>query len=156
MGVCCLVLQIVTLFPDQTVIFPHPFPDLVSIIHTRFQTRPYYLDEVANKKISLNTFRIGLLLSLSYSFEIETSNMFILFLENHSRFQTKMGEVFTRFQTKTAKKNTLWGETYLYGLYNRVSPPPPGTTFLRALASSGKTLFATICWLLSLIFIRKA
>ena len=104
MGVCCLVLQILTLFPDQTVIFPHPFLDLVSIIHTRFQTRPYYLDEDANKKISLNIFRIGLLLSLSYSFEIETSNMFILFLENHSRFQTKMGEVFTRFQTKTAKK----------------------------------------------------
>ena len=26
------------------------------------------------------------------------------FLENHTRFQTKTGEVYTRFQTETAKK----------------------------------------------------
>ena len=57
---------------------------------------------------------------------------------------------------KRRKNHTLRGGTYLYGLYKRVSPPPPGTTFSRALARSGKTLFPSLCWLLSLIFIRKA
>ena len=42
-----------------------------------------------------------------YSFGIETINTFIhsrSSLENHTRFQTKMGKVYTRFQTKTAQK----------------------------------------------------
>ena len=38
---------------------------------------------------------------------------------NHTLFQTKMVEIDTLFQTKTAKKNhTLWRSTYLYSLYN--------------------------------------
>ena len=37
-------------------------------------------------------------------------------LENHTRFQTKMGKVCTHFQTKEAQNHTLWGGTYLYGL----------------------------------------
>ena len=37
---------------------------------------------------------------------------------NHTLFQTKMVEIDTLFQTKTAKKNhTLWRGTYLYSLY---------------------------------------
>ena len=46
-------------------------------------------------------------LFLSYSFGIETINTFIhsrSSLENHTRFQTKMGKVYTRFQTNTAQK----------------------------------------------------
>ena len=46
-------------------------------------------------------------LFLSYSFGIEMINTFIhshSSLENHTRFQTKMGKVYTRFQTKTAQK----------------------------------------------------
>ena len=46
-------------------------------------------------------------------------------LENHTLFQTKMGKVYTRFQTKRPKNQTLWGGTYIYGLYMGV-PPPPG------------------------------
>ena len=41
-------------------------------------------------------------------------------LENHTRFQTKMGKVYTRFQTKTAQKPARWGSTYLYSLYKGV------------------------------------
>ena len=44
---------------------------------------------------------------ISHSFGIETINMFIhsrSSLENHIRFQTKMGKVYTRFQTKAAQK----------------------------------------------------
>ena len=51
--------------------------------------------------------------------------MFILsriFFENPTRFQTKMGKVYTRFQTKTTQNPTRWGGTYLYGVYKGVPP----------------------------------
>ena len=59
------------------------------------------------QKNSSNRFRIGIFLFLSYSFAIETMNTFIHSrnsLKNYIRFQTKMGKVFIRFQTKTAQK----------------------------------------------------
>ena len=37
-------------------------------------------------------------------------------LENYNRFQTKMGKVYTRFQTKKAQNPTLRGDSNLYGL----------------------------------------
>ena len=46
-------------------------------------------------------------LFLSYSVGIETINTFIhsrSSLKNHTRFQTKMGKVYSPFQTKTAQK----------------------------------------------------
>ena len=43
---------------------------------------------------------------------------------NHTLFQTKMVEIDSLFQTKTAKKNTLWHGTHLYSL-NKGLPPPP-------------------------------
>jgi len=80
-----------------------------------------------------NSFRIRIFLFLSYSFGVETINTFIRSrnsLENHARFQTKVGKVYTRFQTKTAKKSpqnlTRWGGTYLYSLCKGV-PPSPGS-----------------------------
>ena len=48
-------------------------------------------------------------------------------LKNHTWFQTKMGKVYTRFQTKWWKNNTLSGGTYLYGLYTFKGVPPPPT-----------------------------
>ena len=43
-------------------------------------------------------------------------------LENHTRFQTKMGEVYTRFPTKTAQKSYPMGvPTYI--AYIRACPP---------------------------------
>ena len=66
-------------------------------------------------------------LLLSYSFGIETNNAFIhsgSSLESHSRFQTKIGKVYTSFQTRTVQNHPLWGSTYLYyGLYKGVLPP---------------------------------
>ena len=47
-------------------------------------------------------------------------------LDYRTRFQTKMGKVYTRFQTKTAQNPTLWGGTYIYGLYKGVHPPGGG------------------------------
>ena len=52
-------------------------------------------------------FGIRICLFLSYSFGIETIKMFIHSSsspENHTRFQTKMGKLDIRFQTKTTQK----------------------------------------------------
>ena len=52
-------------------------------------------------------FRIRIFLFLSCSFGTNTINTLISArssLENHTRFQTKIGKVYTRFQTKTAHK----------------------------------------------------
>ena len=38
---------------------------------------------------------------------------FCHFLENHTRFQTKMDKLYTRFQTKTAQKPYLMGRHIL-------------------------------------------
>ena len=45
---------------------------------------------------------------------------------NRTLFQTKMGKVYTRFQTKTAQKlYPLGPHMYLYVLYKGVPSPPP-------------------------------
>ena len=94
---------------------PNPVPisdRKKSFFHTRFQTWPLGRNYVIityiraqTKKISSNAFRIRLFLFLSNSFGLGTINTFIRScssLENHTRFQTKMGKVYTRFQTKKA------------------------------------------------------
>ena len=49
-------------------------------------------------------------------------------LENHTRFQTKMDEVYTRFQTQTAQKPGRFGAAHtVYGIYKAVPPPPTPT-----------------------------
>ena len=78
------------------------------------------------QKNSSNPFRIRIFLFLSYSFGIETINTFIhsrSSLENHTRFQTKMGKVYIRFETKTAQKPFGVAHRYV-GEY----PPGPDNT----------------------------
>ena len=73
-----------------------------------------------------NAFLIRIFPFLSCSFGIKTINMLISSRsspENHIRFQTKMGKVYTRFQTKTAQKPYPMGRQI--SLYKGV-PPPPG------------------------------
>ena len=84
--------------------------------------------ERKQKKYS-NPIRIRIFLFLSYSFEIETINTFIhsrSCLENHTRFQTKMGKVYTRVQTKTAQKPLPGGAAYTFMAYIKENAPPPG------------------------------
>ena len=80
------------------------------------------------QKSSLNPFRISL--SFLYSFGIETITTFIhshSSLENHTRFQTKMGKVYTRLQTKTAQKPHPRGAAHTCIAYIREFPPGGGT-----------------------------
>ena len=69
-----------------------------------------------------------LFLFLSYSFGIETIKTFIHSrnsLENHTRFQIKMGKVYPRFKTKNGAKTLPYGAAHTYMAYIRKHPPPP-------------------------------
>ena len=67
-GVCRPVLHLLTLFQTKKCVFPHPFSDQTSKIHTHFQTWPLGRNYVSicldyrAKKISSNAFRICIFL----------------------------------------------------------------------------------------------
>ena len=125
-GVCRPVLQILTPISDQKMLFSTPvFRPSVYVIITRLERK---------QKNSSNAFRIRTFLLRSYSFGITTINSFIhsrSSLVNHTRFQTKIGKVYTQegaypFSDRKGPK-TRWGGKYLYGLYKGVPlPSPPG------------------------------
>ena len=80
--------------------------------------------------ISSNEFQIRIFPIHSYSFGIAPIDTFIhsrISLEKHTRFQTKMGKMNTRFQAKTAEKPLHFGaaHTYMAFLGARHPPPPP-------------------------------
>ena len=43
----------------------------------------------------------------------------------YTLFQTKMSKSISYFRLEMLENETLWGSTYLYGLYMGVPPPPP-------------------------------
>ena len=117
------------LVSDQKMSFSrsHPFSDLAfrqTLCHN-------YLDQSANKNF-FKCIRIRIFLFLSYSFGNETINKFI-----HSRSslktipdsRPKWAKFVPVFRPKRPKNHTLWGGTYLYGLYKGV---PPGLLLLTA------------------------
>ena len=84
--------------------------------------------ERKNKKIiqSISNLHISLSFLLIWNWNDKYVHTLRSSLENHTRFQTKMGKVYTRFQTKTALKPYLiGGGTYLSGLYKGVPSPGP-------------------------------
>ena len=115
------ILQILTLFQTKKCYFSHPFSDLAFKKLCR-----HYLDYSSNKKYFLKSIWIRIFLFLSYSFGTETVNTFVhsrSALENHTRFQTKMGKECIRFETKTAQKPFGVAHRYV-GEY----PPGPDNT----------------------------
>ena len=86
MGVCRPVLQILTLFQTKKYHFPYPFSDL-SFRHKLC----YHWLSLECKQTNQIQFEFSF-------FRIETLNTFIYSrssLENHTRFQTKVGKVYT-------------------------------------------------------------
>ena len=116
MGMCRPVLQILIRFQTKKCNYPQPFSDLSLL---RFGRK--------HKNYS-NLFRIRIFHFLSYSFGIETIKMFVhsrSYPENHTRFQTKKGKLYIRFQTKIAQKPLPDGAAHTYMAYIRQYPPPP-------------------------------
>ena len=44
----------------------------------------------------------------------------------YTLFQTNMANYIPYYRLEMLENDTLWGGTYLYGLYMGVPPPPPG------------------------------
>ena len=109
---------------DQKMSFSLLFSDLVSkkLCHN-------YLDQNANKKNSLSPLHIRAFLFFSYSFGTEAINAFIhpvVSSKTILRFQTKMGEVYTCFQTKKRAQKLHripFGLAHTYMAYIREYPP---------------------------------
>ena len=151
-GVCRPVLQILTLLQTKKCHFPHPVSDMevltklnitclrkTEIMSSLLRLKPQqkdFLKSVSNSHITLSFLFIW----------IGTTNPLIhnrTFFVNHTRFQTKMGKIYSRFQTKTAA--THWVGTYLYGLYKGV---PTRTLYHSALVfsqSSPATVIPRLC-----------
>ena len=55
------------------------------------------------------------------------TNTFMHSLENRTRIQTKIGKVYTRFQSKTAQKAIPFRAAHTYKANVRGYPPPPPT-----------------------------
>ena len=107
---CRPVIQVLTLFQTKKCHFSHPFSDLPSKLHIRLQSWPlgnYVILTYTRIATKNDPFQIRIFLLL-YSFGIEMIDTFInsrSSLKNHTQFQTKMGKVYTCFQTlKTAQK----------------------------------------------------
>ena len=103
------------------------------------------------QKNSSNPFRIHMFLFLSYSFGIEAINTFIntrAFLENHIRFQTKMGKAYP-FSDQNGVKPVADGAAHTYIDYIRgysLPPPhPPWQKCLRFVEDYGKGSLCNIC-----------
>ena len=96
------------------------------------------------KLISNDTFWI--LLFLYYSFGVEKTNTFIRSrgsLENHTRFKTIMVKIYTRFQTKTAKKTIPFGAAHTYIAYIGSTLPARGPVVQRWCIRNQKVLGLT-------------
>ena len=125
-GVSRLVLRTLTLFQTQKCNLPHPFSDLASKVRTHFQTwrwsqnatyshvykdkSCHFLPRLAcqQKDFLKIKFQICILLFLLHSFW-STFIQYCSPLENLTWFHTKMGKIYTRFQTKTAQKHLpIW------------------------------------------------
>ena len=116
--------------------FPQPFSELASKIHTHFQT--WRLSQNATYVLTSTEIMSSLPrlerqqkdFFLFYSFIIETTKTFIQYcssLVNHTRFQTKMGTIYTRFQTKAAPKPYSLGRHIPVKLiFNNYSSSPNG------------------------------
>ena len=108
-GLCGPVLEILTRFQTKKYTdFPHPFSDQTCKIHTRFQTWPLgrnyfvityiraqtnkFIKSISNSHISLSFLLLNLELIRKNTLIHTRSSP-----ENHTRFQTKMGKVYTCF-----------------------------------------------------------
>ena len=92
-GACRPVLQILTPFQTKICHFLHPFSELASKIHTRFQTSILeIMVSLLRLKDQQRYFLKAILNSCIFSFGIETTNIYIHalpYLENHTPFQTQ-------------------------------------------------------------------
>ena len=110
-------------FPNPDPISDQKMPFFTAVFRPGLQeiiSSILRLEQQRKRSLKLNPFRFRIFLFLSYSFGIDTINTFVHYrgsLEKHTRFQTKMTNVYSRFQSKTWHKTLPLWAVHLYGLY---------------------------------------
>ena len=126
MGLCRPILQIQTLFQTKNCHFSCLFSDLAY----ECLVKAIALSCVLQTEIMLKNSHNSFFFFFFHSFGIETINTFLhsrSSLENHTRFQTKMSKVYTRFQSKKRKNPTPLGWHIPLSLtFNNYSSSPNG------------------------------
>ena len=110
---------------DQKMSFPHPFSDLEEVTERNIHV---YIDRnyniITQIRAPTNSHIMGL-----FPINLEPIEKYVYtppqLPENHTRFQTKMGKVYTSFQTKTAQKPYSLGRHTPIWLIEGSFPPPP-------------------------------
>ena len=133
-GVCRPVQKTLTLFQTKKYDFPYPISDLTLKMYILFQTL-----WCVTISVTLNRFT-----AYGTSWRPKRCSWFFEFAINvhgntrysksgipdqtdgiYTLFQTKMAKSIPYFRLEMLENDTLWGGTYLYGLYMGVTPPPP-------------------------------
>ena len=108
-GMCRPVLQILTLFQTKRCQFPHPFSNLEEV--TKRNITCLHNTEIMSPLLRLERQQKDFLKSISNS-HIRLSFLLIrntsihdrISFVNHTGLQTRMGKIYTRFQTNTEQK----------------------------------------------------
>ena len=135
-GVCSTLPETLTLFQTKICDFPCPISDLIKNLIPYFT--PEALEPGAWPERMTSCYGTYTVVGVNIKWEMALSpndeevansskNIPNSRLEGtkHTLFQTKLAEIDTLFQTKTAKKKTFSHGTYLYSLYKGLPPPPP-------------------------------
>ena len=125
-GACHTVLQILTLFQTKICHFSHPFSDLASKIHNRFQTWPLR-NYVIITQIRTPTKKISFFLIYLKLKQWIRSYITVGSSKPVPDSRPKWAKTIPVLRSKRRNKHTLWNGTYLYGLYMGVPSPLPGS-----------------------------
>ena len=129
-GQCGSPVEALTLFQTKICDFPFPISVLTENCIHYFRPDPY---PILIAKTFENFLKFQTIIKSHLSGEENKKKGSLLRTVPNSRskckyltlFQTKMVKIDTLFRTKRLKTHTLWGRPYLYGLYEKVPPPPP-------------------------------
>ena len=129
-GVCSMLPEILDLFQTKICDFPYPISDLIKNLIPYFRpkalepgtwpehvTSCYGMYTVVGVNNKRETVSLPSDEEVANSSKKHTQSNSRLECTNHTLFQTKMVEIDTLFQTKTAKKNIPFGTAHTYLAY---------------------------------------
>ena len=126
-GVCRLVLQILTPLQTKTCHFPHPFSDRACKIHIRFQTWPLRNYVIIYTEIKTRTNTIHLKIHFQFAYftfflaHVELRRLsFPLLVPSKTISRPKWAKSIPVFRPKQRRNDTLWSGTYLCGVCKEV------------------------------------
>ena len=126
------VLKTLALFQTKIYDFPYPISDLTLKMYTLFQTLWCVANSATlNRFTAYGTPQTMIVFFFFFAINVRGSTRYSKngILDQIDRiytlFQTKMAKSIPYFRLEMLENDTLWGGTYLYGLYMGVWEYPP-------------------------------